>query len=343
MVTKRKQLKFSCIPIRQGDTTLYAMAVPAKTLWGIVQINERDPDKDNGYQRVLSASRVKAISKYIAGKNPIPTSVLISFGEAATVNKAENEITVIQKSDAGWVIDGQHRLAGANLSTKQIELPVIAFIGLDVEEQIRQFITINKEAKGVPTSLYYDLLSHLPIKSATDRAKERAADIAGELRKDEESPFYGRIVITTSPKKGELSLNNFVRKTYPLIIDGKGALSAYSVNEQKQIVSNYYRGLQVAFPHLFLKHTSVFFQTVGFGALINALPTFLSLCIKHHKAFKVDDVAKVFANIKHFDFIGWERSGTGSAAEIQAGEDLKTELLAAYQDEDGGVSVLDLG
>lgn len=342
MAVKSKLLTFKSIPIKQGAVTLYAMAISAKTLWGIVEINTRDPDKDKGYQRVLSAARVRAISKYIVGKNPIPTSILVSFGKSATVNKAGTEITIAAKGNAGWVIDGQHRLAGAHLSSTDIELPVIAFIGLDLEEQIQQFITINKEAKGVPTSLYYDLLSHLPIKSATDKAKERAADIATELRKDEESPFSGRIVITTTPRKGELSLNNFVRKVYPLLLDGR-VLSTYSVIEQKAIISNYYRGLQVAFPTYFTKHSSVLFQTVGFGGLINALPTFMSLCIKAHKAFKVEDVAKVFSEIKHFDFSAWDRLGTGTAAEAQAGDDLKEELLTAFENADGVTQTLDLG
>lgn len=340
--TKPKTIAFKCVQVRQGDTTLYAFSVSAKVLWKIVQINTRDPDKDKGYQRVLSSSRVRAITRYIEEKNPIPTSILISFGKAATVNTAGTELTVPLKANAGWVIDGQHRLAGAHQAKKDIELPVVAFVGLDVDAQIEQFVTINKEAKGVPTSLYYDLLSHLPDKSPTEQAKERAADVASELRKEEASPFFGRIVITTAPKKGEISLNNFVRKVYPLLLDGR-ALSTYSVTEQRLVISNYFKGLLVTFPQLAGKQSSIVFQTLGFGALINVLPTFLGLCIKAQKAFKVDDVAKVFAEIKHFDFLGWEKLGTGTAAESQAGEDLRTELLAAFKEDDGTTQMLDLG
>lgn len=337
-----KSCTYNCVPIKQGNSTLYALAISAKALWKIVQINTRDPDKETGYQRVLSPSRVRAISKYIVAGHSIPTSVLVSFGTAASVDSTGTQLTVKSKPDAGWVIDGQHRLAGAFESSIDIELAVIAFIGLDIEQQVQQFVTINKEAKGVPTSLYYDLLSYLPVKSSSDRAKERAADIATELRKDDESPFAGRIVISTAPKKGELSLNNFVRKVYPLLLDGR-ALATYSVNEQKSIIANYYRGLQVAFPMYFIKHSSVFFQTIGFGALMNALPIFLGLCVKTHKAFKIDDVANVFQEIKHFDFSAWEKFGTGSAAEMQAGEDLKEELISAFQDATGNTSMLDLG
>ena len=210
--SKKKVITVSCLKVKQGKSDIYALKISAKTLWKIVQINARDPDKDQGYQRVLSPSRVRSIARYIDAGNCIPTSILIAFEKATVVDNGDFINLVIDDvPNSGWVIDGQHRLAGAHQATKDIELPVVAFVGLDIEEQIKQFITINKEAKGVPASLYYDLLSHLPIKSASERAKDRAADIATELRNDEESPFFARIVITTTPIKGELSLNNFVK------------------------------------------------------------------------------------------------------------------------------------
>lgn len=330
----QKWLKFKCVPVKQGEHTLYLFSASAKKLWSIVQINTRDADKDVGYQRVLSTSRLRAISSYIAGGNPIPTSVLVSFKDSAKLSQDKGHLLVKAAPDAGWIIDGQHRLAGAHVADNDIELPVVAFLGLDTDAQIEQFVTINREAKGVPTSLYYDLLSYLPKKSATDVAKERASDLASEVKKDEGSPFFGRIVITTAPKKGELSLTNFVRKIYPLLLDGR-VLHIYSVNSQAGILINYYNGLKVAFPSQF-NRSSIFFQTLGFGALINSLPTAIHLCLTHYKGFKVASVAKMFQEIKHFDFSNWEKLGTGSAAEIQAGEDLKQELLAAFETNGAG-------
>lgn len=341
MATKQTWLKFKCLPIKQGNQTLYCFIADAKKLWSVVAIDQRDPDNDTGYQRLLSASRVRAVSRYIDGGHVIPTSVLLSLEKAKYV-AADGEIHVRDVADAGWVIDGQHRLAGAHEAKKSIEIPVVAFIGLDTEAQIEQFVTINREAKGVPTSLYYDLLKNLPHKSASDMAKERAADLATELKKDEASPFYGRIVVTTSPAKGEISLTNFVRKVYPLLLDGR-ALSVYKTPEQVRIIHNYFAGLKVAFPSSFTK-SSIFFQTLGFGALINALPTALNLALKNYKAFKVSDVAMLFQQIKHFDFSAWQNIGTGTAAETQAGDDLKQELLNAFTEgDDGQGQTIDLG
>lgn len=331
----KKEIVFPCLPVKQGKTTLYVFSANAKQLWSLVQINQRDSNKETGYQRLLSPSRLRSITRFISSGSPVPTSILLSLSKAK-VSSDGRQLTVTNAPDSGWVIDGQHRLAGAHQSTKDIELPVVAFLDLDEDSQIEQFVTINKEAKGVPTSLYYDLLSRLPQKSSADLAKERAADLANELKKDEESPFFGRIVVTSSPQKGEISLTNFVRKIAPLLLDGR-PLHIYTAPEQAQIINNYFAGLRLAQPSKFNK-SSVFFQTLGFGALINALPTAMNLCLKHYKAFKVSDVGSLFKEISHFDFDAWQSMGTGSAAEIQAGEDLKIELRDAFDSPSGGAN-----
>ena len=320
--------QFPIIPFKQGDFNLVCFVASSTTLWNILEINRREEDKDIGYQRALSPSRVRAIANYIKKSKPLPLSILVTL-DKAILSEDGSKVIISNEKDAGWVIDGQHRLAGAHESEKELMLPVIAFIGLQIEEQIQQFITINKEAKGVPSSLYYDLLKHIPHKRPGEYAKERAVDIAQELKKDEESPFYGRIVITTSPKKGELSLTNFVRKVHPLLLE-KGSFHVYSEREQVKIIDNYYIGLKNAFPKRFSDPNSIFFQTLGFGALMNALPIFFSLCLKQHKGFTVENTTAIFNEIHHFDFDSWKEMGTGTAAENQAGQDLITELTDAF-------------
>jgi DGQHR domain-containing protein len=329
--TKIKQIEIPCTEFKQGKETLYVFQANAKFMWNYLKINQRLEDKDEGYQRTLSQSRVKAISKYIDAGNTLPQSLLISIDSAEVVKRSSQKYLIFPgKPDAGWVIDGQHRFAGANAAKTEIELAFIAFVGLDIQQQIQLFITINQEAKGVPTSLYLDLLKNLPLRSPQEFSKERSADIASQLKFDEQSPFYNRIVITTSPKSGELSLTNFVRKITPIILQGKGLLAVYTINEQRGIISNYYKSLQNVFPKEFNSKNSIFFQTLGFGALMNALPTFFSICFREYKGFTVEDSTKVFRKIEYFDFSDWHKKGTGSGAEIEAGNDLITELNTIF-------------
>ena len=336
---KQKSIKFPCLTFKQGKHDLYLFVASAKQLWKILKINRRQENKDEGYQRALSTARVKKISNYIELGNPIPNSILVSFDKARMSSDKKN-IIIPSSSDAGWIIDGQHRFAGAHESGKEIKIVVIAFVGLELDEQIQQFVTINREAKGVPSSLYIDLLPYIKNKKPGDLAKERAADIAGDIKRDEASPFYAKIVVTTAPKKGEISLTNFVRKVSPLILEGKGILSTYTEKEQKAVISNYYTGLKNVFPSEFKKIESIFFQTIGFGALMNALPTVFSLCLKYHQGFSAKDVTETLKKIDYFDFSQWRSRGTGSSAEIEAAEDFRTELTNIYESSGGDEGAL---
>ena len=179
MTKKHDSIKVPVSWLEQGNIKLASFVLNTKELWNIVSINKREPEKDEGYQRALSPSRVRPISRYIKAKNPIPNSVLIAFDKKTKVSEDKKSIIIPKSKKSGWVIDGQHRLAGAHESKTDIEFIVVAFLGLSLEKQIEQFVTINKEAKGVPTSLYYDLLKKLPSKkSESEVTKEKVADIA---------------------------------------------------------------------------------------------------------------------------------------------------------------------
>jgi len=308
----------------EGVTLIFFHA-SAKAIWELVEVNRRVENKDEGYQRALSASRVAAISRFIDEDNILPTSVLISFDNAKLL-KNGTLLRVPDSPKAGWVIDGQHRLAGAHEASKDVVLPVIAFTGLSDEEQINFFVTINREQKGVPSSLYYELLKHLPGKR-TDRrmVQERAADLAAALKVDEQSPFYLRIVSTTSPRQGQISLTNFVRKVSPHIKRG-GRLAHFSDDDRQKILNNLYRAVENVFPKEYKRADSIFFKTVGFGALLVALPTIMDLSLQLNHGFTVSDATSTLGRIDFFDLSGWRQRGTGTAAENAAANDLIQEL-----------------
>ena len=138
-----------------------------------LEINERDSDKDEGYQRTLSTSRVRSISDFVDRKRTIAPAIIVSLKKDAKFDKDAGELLIPKQANSGWVIDGQHRLAGAAKASEDIELGVVAFLDLDIESQIFQFVTINRTAKGVPTSLYYDLLKYLPADQETWRDRKR--------------------------------------------------------------------------------------------------------------------------------------------------------------------------
>lgn len=328
MDTKSKKFQYRVLEATQGNHQLLSFFAPAKELLKCVSINQKDEDEDEGYQRIASPARTGAIARYVDAGNPLPLSILITL-ERRHINLDGDELTISANKKSGWVIDGQHRLIGATKASTAIELPVIAFVGLSLADQISQFVTINKEAKGVPSSLYLSLLKKLPTKlSPADAAKERAADVGMLLRNDEESPFAQRIVVTTAPGNGQLSLVNFVRKVGPLVRPDNGLLGAYTLQEQSKIIANYYVAIKNTFPREFASPNSVFFQTIGFGALMNFFPIAFSATLSSRKAFTVADVTHTLKTISHIDVDQWKKAGTGNAAETTLGNDLVEEFRA---------------
>jgi DGQHR domain-containing protein len=338
-------LEFPCTEFTQNGRRLIFFSADAKAMWDVLSINRKIEDKDEGYQRALSQSRVGSISRYIDQGNMIPQSLLITLDNADVIEKHGSSFLRIPNiQDAGWVIDGQHRFAGASHAKTSIALPFIAFLDLALIDQIQLFITINKEAKGVPSSLYLDLLRVLPrqYKSDAEISKERAADIGTTLKQEEDSPFYAKIVSTTAPKQGEISLTNFVRKVTPLIQPGKGLLSAFTGVEQRSIINNYYIAVKNIFSKEYKKSDSIFFQTLGFGGLMNALPAFFSYTLREYNGFTVADISKTLKKIDYFDFDTWHSKGSGNSAEIEAGNDLMTELATVTEGENRAVGSLRL-
>lgn len=321
-----RTIKFDCVPFEQSGQTLVMFSAGAKKLWSVTEVNQRTEEGETGYQRAVSPAREKKIADFIDDGNVIPNSVLISF-QHAKLSRDKTTLTVDNRQDAGWIIDGQHRLAGGRASKCDIILPVVAFIGLKLEEQINFFVTINKEQRGVSSSLYLELLKNIPgSKTAVENARIRTVDIAHLLRQDDASPFFGRIISTTSPRRGEISMTNFVRKVSPMCKAG-GRLESFSDEERCKIINNYYLALGHTFPEEFEDTSdSVFFKTIGFGALMGVLPTILDLALSQRNGFKVSDASHILKQIADFDFGPW-KSATGSGAEVAFSNALRTDLM----------------
>lgn len=253
------------------------------------------------------------------------------------------EITIPAGTDIGWVIDGQHRLAGAHEAENDYEFCVIGVMGLPEEEQVELFVTINREAKGVPTSLVLDLLGRIPKKRPSDFANERAVDLSKRLRDDPESPLFLRIVVD-SPRAGQVSLANFVRKVTPLVHQDKGRLADYSFEEQAQILDNYFSAIREVFSDEWNKSNPVFFRTIGFGAMLNVFEKVFNECTERNASFQISDVKRILGLVSDFDFDQWNAYGSGNKAEQDAAKDVLIDLTRALKmmDDKGKIKRLKL-
>ncbi|MCA9074485.1 MAG: DGQHR domain-containing protein [Planctomycetaceae bacterium] len=325
-------IKFPCIPFTQGKHSFAVFTAEAKTIYDLTEVDQKEENKEKGYQRAASPSRAKKLAAFIDASNPLPTSVLISFRENdAKLAKSNSEIQIRNREDAGWVVDGQHRLLGAHKAESDIIIPIVAVLNAKPKDEISMFVTINKEQVGVPSSLYYDLMKNLPgSKSEKEVAQERAVDLANLMRKSADSMFFDRIVVVTSPKSGkQVSMTNFIRKVTPYV-QKNGILNSYTDSQRAQILSNYFAALEHVFPDEYRASKSIFFQTIGFGALMNVFQYFFLRVMTKHKAFRIEDAANELSLIDDFDFNAWRELGSGTKAENVAADDIK----AAFEDVD---------
>ena len=214
-----------------GGKTFYSFVSTPKQMLKIAFVNHRslnDPAGAPSYQRLISRTRLRQISRFVYGGGFFPTNILVNFASKCRFEQvAKDEDTNVVfghlylpcRYRSAWIIDGQHRLYGyAPLSEKHMSqnIMVVAFEELKKEEEANLFVTINHEQKSVPKTLLDDLEGEL--KWGSDRPTERigaiSARLIGLLNNDIGEPLYGRVTQQGIPPTEKTCL------TVPALKDG---------------------------------------------------------------------------------------------------------------------------
>lgn len=131
------------------------------------------------------------------------------------------------------VVDGQHRLWGAQAVDRDIYLPVVAFTNADWMQQIYQFVVINEKAQKVDSEMLNDIFASSLTPSEQEHMRQRFANvrvdieerIAGVLAgRDDRSPFF-EMVRLSLPDPPEAERDAYISQTIiqSLIEGGRGA------------------------------------------------------------------------------------------------------------------------
>jgi len=131
------------------------------------------------------------------------------------------------------VVDGQHRLWGAQAVEQDIYLPVVAFTNADWMQQIYQFVVINEKAQKVDSELLNDIFASSLTPSEQEQVRHRFASvkvdieerIAGVLAgRDDQSPFF-EMVRLSLPDPPEAERDAYISQTIiqSLIEGGRGS------------------------------------------------------------------------------------------------------------------------
>ncbi len=283
------------IKFEQNNRPLYFFVLNAKFIYANFAVSRRIEDKEKGYQRSFSKSRIGSIARYIDKQNGIlPNSVLVNIDtDKFSYNENTKEITLLDDVTVGFIIDGQHRIWGANKAEKNILLPVVATVGLTDQEQAQLFVKINREQKGVPVSLYLDLLDLTEgvIDNFDDDAvpaDRRAIEIAKRLNEDDESPLFE--LIRTAGESGRgIALNEFVNQIKQYVDPKRGKLVQFGFEDQYKLFKIYFKAIKSVFLEQWNDNNSLILKTVGFGGIMKAFHEVFHLVTQGGNAFSTQN------------------------------------------------------
>lgn len=161
-----------------GKIKMYSFMIDPKELLSVSYVARREVRGERYYQRLVKKERLNQIAAYINKPgNLLPNNLIIAFGEylrryikfhvqsqnfvgkcTSALNVSYGILEFPRDYRSCWIIDGQHRLyAFVNSKNYLMNMPVIAFENIDIIQQCKFFLDINKNQKPVPPDLVWDL------------------------------------------------------------------------------------------------------------------------------------------------------------------------------------------
>lgn len=205
---------------KMGGLIYYSFSIEPEKLLKIGYILHRTDANRNDmptYQRLIKKSRLKQIETFINNGGFFPNSVIISIdtnkkGLNFSLSNLQDKksiskiglLNLPQRYKSVYIIDGQHRLYGyANTEYKEINtIPVVAFLDLAKNDQIKLFMEINENQKSVSKNLRTTLNADLlwDSENPTERNTALFSRIAQELGENTDSPLFDRVIIGENNK-----------------------------------------------------------------------------------------------------------------------------------------------
>jgi DNA sulfur modification protein DndB len=202
---------------KMGGLTYYTFVIEPERLLKlsfILHRNSANHDEMPTYQRLIDKKRLVKIREFVKAGNYFPNSLIVSidpgrsgiqFDQAAKNIQVEGsssrigKLTLPQRYHSIYVIDGQHRLYGYSETeyAHKNTIPVVAFVDLEKDSQVKMFMDINENQKKVSKALRNILTVDLLLDSKIDEQRQRALMLyfGQKLGEDSNSPLYGRVVM----------------------------------------------------------------------------------------------------------------------------------------------------
>lgn len=214
--------KIPAIEGKMGGYRYYSFSIEPEKLLKIGYVLHRNEANKNmmpTYQRLVKKTRLKKVQSFIDNGGYFPNSLIISIdsngkgiqfdhvGKHSQVESAISRLGILhlpKKYRSAYIIDGQHRLYGYSDSNyaRTNSIPVVAFIDLNREDQIKMFMDINENQKSVSKTLRTTLNADMLWVSDNYNERRQAlrSKIAQMLGEENKSPLFDRVVVGENEK-----------------------------------------------------------------------------------------------------------------------------------------------
>jgi DGQHR domain-containing protein len=249
---------YGALCVQRGTPMLQSYAEP-RLLVDQGQVDIHDTDSDTGYQRTLVTARIKQTADYYEKGGRMPNPLLINLRED-DINRVRVVVDGAGRAQADynravqdkgnwigsgyiefgpdlplWIYDGQHRRAGLERLLERdaafdgFPTPVSLTLGLDTQEEMKEFYEVNSNAKNVSTNLAFTLLSKLAendpeLREALEGADRDWITRGQAVMKELEGlvgPWKGRFQkANTRKRRGDgviMPMQQFVRSLKPVL------------------------------------------------------------------------------------------------------------------------------
>jgi len=211
-----ERIKIPALKGKMGGHEYYMLSIEPSILLKIGFVLHRTKVNDSmapTYQRLLVPSRLKGITKFIDDGGYFANSIIINFDSPNKKLKVQFEqssntgdtnsrfgiLSIPNAYGIAYIIDGQHRVygyAGSQYKDKNT-IPVVAFVNMESQEQLKIFMDINENQKAVSPSLRLDLAEDINWDSerADSRMLALRSAIIKELAINANSVLYSKISV----------------------------------------------------------------------------------------------------------------------------------------------------
>jgi DGQHR domain-containing protein len=317
-------IRIPVLKVNQKDIEFYLLSYDPRKIIRLVNIPDKSTMQES--QRPWKESRVKEISKYIAGKLNIsdedvkqrkakglipncpilsiyPPLRIISDGKNTYIEMPDTENEILDCKNKCEIIDGQHRLISFNdeyidpdfKNSENYSMGFVIFDNLTLNEKREIFMISNEKQEKVEKNVLNQFKKWLGLLSEDD---EKIYNLICQLNNQRISPLINRFNIGGEKFNSRLSqveATKILKKSnlYNLLNENK-----LQEDQQLKVLCNYFRAWSLVYSDEFNNFKHILGKISGFRFICCLFPYIWDILKEEKKTFIEENVTDILKVLK---------------------------------------------